>query len=357
VTQLEGALKTIWQKHNRTARLRQGAGRVVTVDLDLSGQPASKRAEKSKKGYFAGKKNVSGRQLARVLVPATQELVTEALYPGDTPSCRVFKTMTQKMDQVLGLKSRAQRRSIRLRIDAGFGTDTNLNYALWRGYQLLAKIYSSNRVKKLARSVIHWQHVPSAADHTPRQAGWVTKPHRYGRKTRQIVIRTPKKDGAFVYHGLVSTDLKADLATLVTDYDGRSGVPESTFCQDSQGLANGKRRKRSFVAQQMLTLLNQLAHNLIIWIKLWLLEALSRPVYNRSGPSPANTTILLKTIQKRGIKRFMNQVLAPSGLVLFQGEKVVGLALNPLYPLIDRFQTAFQALLLPYGIQVSLYEI
>jgi hypothetical protein len=48
------------------------------------------------------------------------------------------------------------------------------------------------------------------------------------------------------YSVLVTTDMDTDIQTTVTDYDGRSGVPESVFCQDNQGLGMRKRRKRSF---------------------------------------------------------------------------------------------------------------
>ena len=61
--------------------------------------------------------------------------------------------------------------------------------------------------------------------------------------------------------------MKADMDSLLHDYDARSGAPESSFCQDNQGLAQRKRRKKNFVAQQMLTLLSQLSHNLIQWLK------------------------------------------------------------------------------------------
>ena len=60
-----------------------------------------------------------------------------------------------------------------------------------------------------------------------------------------MAIRTPKKKGGDTYHVLVTTDMEVPLSTVVTDYDARSGVPESTFCQDSQGLLLRKRRKRS----------------------------------------------------------------------------------------------------------------
>ena len=75
VQQLELALKAIWDGNNLTLPLLEKAqkeDKVVTIDMDLSGMPASKKAEGAEKGYFAGKRNIYGRQLARVLVPRTQ---------------------------------------------------------------------------------------------------------------------------------------------------------------------------------------------------------------------------------------------------------------------------------------------
>ena len=277
VQELEDALKVIWDENNLTAALLENAQReerVTTIDMDLSGMPASKKAQGAKKGYFPGKRNIYGRQLARILVPETQEIVAESLYPGNRTSCKVFKEMVKKMEQVLSLDTKAQRKLIRLRLDGGFGTDENINFALWRSYQLLVKMFSGNRAKVLARSVQEWVDVSPGSDNIPRQAGWVSKPHHYGGKTRQLAIRMPKKKGdGYKYCVLVTTDMSADIHTTVSDYDGRSGVPESTFCQDNQGLGMRKRRKRSFVAQQMLTLLNQLAHNLIRWMQKWLMTA------------------------------------------------------------------------------------
>ena len=60
------------------------------------------------------------------------------------------------MEQVLNLDDKATRRQIRLRLDGGFGTDDNINFALSRGYQLLVKMYSGNRARKLAESVENW---------------------------------------------------------------------------------------------------------------------------------------------------------------------------------------------------------
>jgi hypothetical protein len=362
VQQFEVAIKEIWEQHSRI-RLEmpsQLADHPVTIDLDLSPLPASKGAEESKKGYVANQKNQYGRQLARVLIPSTSEIVTQSLYPGNTVSCAVFKEMVYKMEDALHLNAQAKRQSIKLRLDAGFGTDDNLNFALWRGYHLLAKIYSTQRARKLAKSVKAWVTIPSEAGNTQRQAGFVTQPHRYGRKTVQVAVRTQTQKGTYTYSVLVTTRLDATLAQVVTDYDQRGGVPESNFCQDYQGLSLRKRRKGGFVAQQMLVLLSQLAHNLMVWTKGWFSDALEESLFRGEEPPDQNetTSILLaiQTIEERGQKRFLRQILSLKGKVVLKGQKVEQIGLNPLYPLINRIKTALEALLKPYKIWVSLDE-
>ena len=234
-------------------------------------------------------------------------------------------------------------------------------------------MYSGKRAKVLARSVQEWVDISPGSDNTARQAGWVSKPHRYGGKTKQLAIRMPRKKGdGYKYSVLVATDMNADIQTIVTDYDGRSGVPESAFCQDNQGLGMRKRRKRGFVAQQILTLLNQLAHNLIRWMQKWLMTAVEQSAVEQSAaefsssddesdhPSdfvPENADLVVKTLNGMGMKRFVRQILSVSGKVVIKKGKVLQVILNPLYPLINRIRTAFVALLKPYGIAVSLDEI
>ena len=74
VVQFEDALEQIWTQHNQCVALFKDATRaqkIVTIDLDLSGMPASKNAEGASKGYFSGKRNIYGRQLARVVFADT----------------------------------------------------------------------------------------------------------------------------------------------------------------------------------------------------------------------------------------------------------------------------------------------
>lgn len=333
----------------------------VSMDLDLSSLPASKAAQKSKKGYVANGRNQYGRQLGRIICSETQEIVTQSLYSGNTVSCAVFKEMVTKMEQTLALTTDDQRRRIRLRIDAGFSTDKNINFALWKGYKILAKMYSTRRATKLAQSVTQWEAVPSAAGQTKREAGWVEKTHRYGRKTVQVAVRTRNKNGQYSYSVLVSTATQATLEEIVTDYDGRSGVGESSFCQDYQGLGLRKRRTGGFIAQTILVLLSQLAHNLIIWIKSWLSDALAQSIgQGEQDPKPVtrkSVVLAQKTITQAGQKRFVDKILSVNGKVIFRGHKVVGLVLNPFYSQINRIATALRAFLKPYHIRVLLDEI
>ena len=374
VVQLKGVLRSLYLEHNQSQSLLAKAieqSKTIVIDMDLTGRPVSQNAEGAKKGYFSGRRGIYGRQLARVLVPNTQEIIAEELYPGNRLSCQVFVEMVQQMEQVLGINTKEQRRHICLRLDGGFGTDKNINHALWKGYHLLAKMFSGNRARVLAQSVEHWVDMPADSD-GPRQVGWVKKPHRYGRKTRQLAIRKPnrKKKGGYTYVVLVITDMKADLFTVLRSYDARSGVPESSFCQDNQGLAQRKLRKHQFAAQQMLVLLSQLTHNLIRWVQRWMVDALAtkdkmeqhaqQMMNSDSSETKENPTsseairLTMNSIEQRGIRRWVRQLFALDGVVIIKRGVVTGLTLNANYPLVDRFQLAFEALLKPYGVQVRL---
>lgn len=368
IKQMESANDEIFKQNNISTSLIQKAvqeNRTITIDIDLSGQIASKNAEQSTKGYFSGKKNAYGRQLARALVSETQEIVTESLYPGNTVSWEhdVFKEMITKMETMLSIQSKEQRHSIRLRLDSGFGTDKNIDYVLWLGYHLLAKMRCSKRARKLSNSVVVWIDIPNDSENNSRQVGLVSQGHRYGKRTRQIAIKKKPKKG-YTYSVIVTTDFEADILSIVSDYDARGGKPESSFCQDSAGLSSTKRRKHSFLAQQMQMLLNQLAHDMILWIKHWLIESVqassddsSPQISEQQTEQPVcEKAVVIKTVKERGMKRFVHQLLSISGLVVLKGQRVCKVVFNPSYPLIRRIVIAFRTLLKPYGIVVSLGE-
>ena len=375
VDQLRRVAASLFGQHNLLSREFHlpNSTEMVTIDFDLSAQPCSKGAEKASKGYFAKRRNSYGRQLARVSVAQTSEIVADQLYAGNTLSCAAFKDMVYEMEQVLNLGDKAPRRQIRLRLDGGFGTDDNINFALARGYQLLVKMYSGNRARKLAESVENWGTAKTMSqqhngEEATREVAWIKTPHRYCAKTRQIAIRAPnpKCKCGYSYRVIVTTDLLGSLGEILDDYDKRGGVPESLFCQDNQGLAQRKRTKQRFCAQQMLMLLTQIAHNLCLWVKQWTIDAIdfarrcddwSQQIsHNLTSETNDANTIFEQTqamLKQRGIKRFTHQLFAIAGQITFNKGKLSRIRFNDGYPMMNRILVAFSAVLAPYCVQIA----
>ena len=353
VASLEAALQQVRLKQGQRHQVSSEAEDEIGVDIDLSSLPIGKHAEGSEKGYVAKKPNTYTRQLARRVCGETQEIFTQQLYPGKTNSDAVFKPMLRKLETVLTLDTVEKRNRVRLRFDAGFGTDANINDALWRGYRLIGKMYNSRRIQKLGATVEDWVSLPTRKGVRGREAGWVKQPHRYARRTVQVAVRTPKKDGTWSYAVLISTDTNAPLEALVLEYDRRSGAPENSFCQDYQALSLRKYRKASFIAQQVLLLLAELAHNLMIWMKGGFIEAVETLEETSEKTENAHRKAT-KMLENRGLKRIRRDLLAIPGKVCFQGKKVVGIRINPLYPMITHVSTACKALFQQYEMVVLL---
>lgn len=353
VASLEAALGEVRLKQGQRSDVSSEGQAKIRVDIDLSCLPIGKHAEGAEKGYIAKKQNTYTRQLARLVCGETQEIFSNQLYPGGTRSDTVFKEMIGKLETVLTLDTAEKRSQVWLRFDAGFGTDANINYALWRGYHFIGKMYTSRRIQKLVATVEDWVSVPTRKGIKGREAGWVKQPHRYGRRTVQVAVRTEKKDSTWSYAVLVSTDLTATLKDLVLEYDLRSGAPENSFCQDYQALSLRKYRKASFIAQQVLLLLAELAHNLMIWMKGWFIEAVETLEVASEKTENAHRKAT-EMLESRGLKRLRRDFLAIPGKVCFQAKKVVGIRINPLYPMITHVSTACKALFQQYEMLVLL---
>src|SRR5215217_7425056 len=153
VAQLRQAVEAIGRRYSATFS-HDFEREMLVVEVDLTGLRASKRAEGSTKGYFSGERNATGRQLLRVSVPQYKEILFEKLYAGNTTSCEVLKESIRELERILSLaEERQKRRRTLVRLDGGFGTDANLNWLMWRGYEFIAKGYGGTRAKKLASSV------------------------------------------------------------------------------------------------------------------------------------------------------------------------------------------------------------
>lgn len=308
VNHLQQANGRLYQQHGHALH-HDFSQELLVLDLDLTGLLASKRAEGSTKGYFANNRGRRGRQLCRVLATPYQEIVCQALLPGNTLSMATLKPAIQHVQQVLTLPDTSRQNTL-LRWDAGFGTDENINWLLTQGYQILGKMYSHRRVNKLCRSVTAWIPTPSSPG---REYGLITTPHRYARKTSQVMVRTPKNppSTAWEYGALVSTLLHLTPEELIDRYDDRGGGIETDFRSDRQGLGLSKRRKRRMAAQQMLIHLAERAHNLLVWTA------------QQLGPP----------ISRYGMLKLVRDVLQVNGYLLIVQDQAVEIGLNRHHPL------------------------
>ncbi|MGE5222814.1 MAG: transposase, partial [Omnitrophica WOR_2 bacterium] len=84
----------------------------------------------------------------------------------------------------------------------------------------------------------------------------------FGVPTRTILVRWRTKAGQLKHALYLVTDLQRPIEQVCQHYDLRGGA-EVEIRNDKQGLLLTHRRKRSWTAQAMLVLLNDLAHNLL----------------------------------------------------------------------------------------------
>lgn len=281
VTQMYEVFNELMRKHSRSyshnyKRLWQ------VLDIDMTGLLAGEQAEGCEKGYFANKRGARGRQLGRVLASNYGEIVFERLYNGRAHLESKLEELVGETVDVLALDRQKRERTL-LRIDGAGGSDRFVNGVLEAGFGILTKVHNWKRSFKLAASVKEW-HVDPRDD--GREVGWVTAPHSYIRPTRQLAVRKRNKKGKWVYSVLVTTLSPQSLRWLAqqptprklpaTDqtmwaflhaYDRRGGGVETSIRESKQALGLNKRNKRRFAAQEMLVLLTQLAHNVLVWFR------------------------------------------------------------------------------------------
>jgi len=336
VQQLRAAVQIVLRQHGQSYQ-HDYASAWQVLDIDTTGLPAGRLGEGVTKGYFAGRKRCRGRQLGRVVAAAYDELVVDQLYEGKRQLERSLTQLVEMAETALNLGETLRARTV-LRVDAGGGSETNINWILMRGYFLLIKIHNWQRVRKLIASVTEWyrdSQVPT------REVGWVTTPYAYARPTRQIALRKRKSTGKWIYQVLVfnlTDEMLQDLTTqpraqpgaareplftALAAYDQRGGSAETQNKGDKQGLHLAHRNKHSFVAQEMLVLLAQLAHNLLVWTR----NDLAR--HDRH-------------FAHYGIARMVRDVLQIPGCVQLDAtEHVINITLQRNHPLAAKIPVAF----------------
>lgn len=349
VQELTTALTSIYRTHSQGYRHNYQTQRQL-LDIDLSGMPCGPKAALATKGYFPKARNRRGRQLGRVLASRYAEVVSDQLFSGSTGLVKALQPMVEAAEQVLELCADKRARTI-VRLDSGGGSIGDINWLLERGYQVHTKDYSRARARKLGKSVTDWIDDPQIPG---RQVGWVEKASdEYVRQLRRIAVRWQKKNKTWEYALVLSTltaqeviaETGQEEAQVLSDqavrlayvrfYDARGGGCETSFKDDKDGLGMTKRNKKRFEAQQMLTLLGTLAHNVVIWAREWL--AVEQP-----------------KLQTYGMKRLVRDVFHISGFLVRNTQgRVVAIVLNHLAPLVRGLTRSLALLLRPAHVVVS----
>jgi hypothetical protein len=357
VEQMEAAWALIYRQHSQGYRHRYADAWQI-LDADMSGMPCGKKAAMATAGYFAKQRNRRGRQLGRVMATRYREIVVDRLFDGKTQLNVALLPLVSAAEVTLDLDEAKRERTL-IRIDAGAGSISDINWLLMRGYFVVSKDYSTTRARLLAAQVTDWVVDPRDAQ---RQVGLVPTPAseyhagQYRRCVTRVAVRCRLANGAWGVGVVVSSLPVADACALAglepsaaTDptlgllayvylYDQRGGGVETSFKEDKQGLGITKRSKKRFAAQQVVALLGALAHDVLTWAKRWMLPGV-----------PA--------IQRLGIKRLVRDVFGITGRVAVDHEgHVRHIVLNQANRLARHLLAALQMLASSADVAVSLGE-
>jgi hypothetical protein len=120
----------------------------------------------------------------------------------------------------------------------------------------------------------------------------------------------------------------------------RASAIEIELKEDKQGVGLTKRRKKRGAAQAMVALLNQLAHNVLVWAWRWLSE-------------------LAPQFSQYGMLRMVRDLLHVSGMVEVNEKRnsVKRIVFNGAAPLVRGFLAALRQLLSPQKVVLILREI
>jgi len=326
------------------------------LDVDMTGRPCGKKAAFASKGYFAKQRNRRGRQEGYLIATHYEEIVTKQLFDGKTQLTKALRPLVETAEKTLGLdQDQAKRPRTILRIDSGGGSVDDINWILKRGYQLHGKDYSGVRAQNLAESVPAWVDDPGCPE---RQVGWVTvAADSYCRPVQRIAVRCRKNNGQWGVGVLLSTlspqavlELTGQPSDKISDpltvllayvyfYDQRGGGVETEIKEDKQGLGTSKRNKKRFAAQYMLTLLEALAHNILVWARQWLADHCPR-------------------VAHFGLLRLVRDAFHMNGLIFLDPHhQVVKIVLSQADPFAKELCIGFAALFAQQHVAISLGEI
>jgi Transposase DDE domain group 1 len=245
-----------------------------------------------------------------VSAPQYHETLLSLLYPGHQTSNNSLCPTVEAVERLWQILDRQTRRQILIRLDAGFGTDENINWLLYRGYHVLSKGYSGKRAAAFARHVQHWHQLDPYKWIAPAPASlW----SHYYRRTQLVVLRWQSERTKRFKHALLICSLMDRTLSQVSHlYDERAAI-ENEITADKSGLLLPRRRKKPLQAQDALVLLTDLAHNILAWTRrFWAAE-----------PEIGNV----------GIYLIVNEILPIPGKLTFTDDQLVKARLLASHPL------------------------
>ncbi len=233
--------------------------------------------------------------------------------PGRTAeTLAVVQQAVAAVERRLGLEAdtpatAARRARIAGRLDSGRGSEEPINWLLARGYQVTGKFKAYSPVQKLGRAIPVWE--PTARP--GREVAAVPKPVPLARPCARYAVRPPPKDKPGGYDHAVLFTSRTDLPrqAVVAHYDARAGM-EATLKGDKRGLGLGVIWKQKLPAQQLVVLLGQWAHRVLLWARRWLAQGAPR-------------------LERFGIVRLVQQVCAVPGRVKLTPTGVSRLRFHP----------------------------
>ena len=116
------------------------------LDVDLSPEPSSSKAEGSERGYMGRCRSKTGRKLVRVRAANTQETVWETVVSGRTAeSLPVLQAAIQGAEHFLGLAREDEptlrkRARTEIRLESAWGSEGCITWLLERGYQVTGRV-------------------------------------------------------------------------------------------------------------------------------------------------------------------------------------------------------------------------
>lgn len=240
----------------------------ILLDIDPTSLITSKRSEGSRKGWVSDQRDQYCRHILRLTLAGYHENLLSIAYPGNGHGYEHCKPAIQTLLSHWSW-SKEQRQQIIIRSDAEQGTDANISYLLWLGFQVLVKGYSGPRTQSWLKRVdeANWLSHPAF----PKR--WMVKTPvslQLGRQLNSYLLRwlNPKNGHA---HAVLHSSLSLSPFALWELYDQRA-TTEIEIRSDKSGLLLHLRRKHSLNAQEAWILLTDVAHNLLAWLHPWMLK-------------------------------------------------------------------------------------